>query len=139
MRLSIFIFLCLRISAAPGLVFGQTVASGDFRVGTAKVDITPSQSELPKAYLGVLDHVFARAIVIDNGHTSAALVTLDAAGVPNELWIDLSARAEEELGIPSSNILITATHSHSVPMVIPIFGHEQVDKARVADYEERVF
>ena len=95
--------------------------------------------ELPKAYLGVLDHVFARAIVIHNGHTSAALVTLDAAGVPNELWIDLSARAEKELGIPSSNILITATHSHSVPMVIPIFGHEQVDKARVADYEEKVF
>src|SRR5579863_7061402 len=139
MRLAMLVFLSLQINALPIPVFGQTVASGDFRIGAAKIDLTPSQGELPKAYLGVLDHVFARAIVIDNGHTSAALVTLDAGGVPNELWVDLSARAEKELGIPSNNVLLTATHSHSVPMVIPIFGHKQIDQASVADYEEKVF
>lgn len=95
---------------------GQTVAAGPFRVGAAKIDITPAKDQLPKQYLGILDDIYARAIVIDNGHTSAALVSLDAGAVPTQLWQDVSGRAEKELGIPSENVLITATHTHSVPM-----------------------
>ena len=37
------------------------------RVGAAKVDITPSQGELPKNSLGVLDRLYARAIVLESG------------------------------------------------------------------------
>ena len=43
--------------------FGQTVAAGAFKAGAAKVDVTPTAAELPKQYLGVLDKVYARAIV----------------------------------------------------------------------------
>ena len=35
---------------------------------------------------GILDHLYARAIVIDNGTTSAALVSVDAAGVGDNIW-----------------------------------------------------
>ena len=31
------------------------------------MDVTPSQSELPKNNFGILDHLYARAIVLDNG------------------------------------------------------------------------
>jgi hypothetical protein len=93
----------------------QSVPSGTFRVGAAKVDITPTPTELPKQYLGVLDQLYARAIVIDNGHTSAALITLDAGAIPNDLANHVRTKIEKELGIPAVNVLITATHTHSAP------------------------
>jgi hypothetical protein len=56
------------------------------RVGAAKVDVTPAPNELPKNYDGILDHIYSRAIVIDNGSTTAALITVDAGGVPDAVW-----------------------------------------------------
>jgi len=35
------------------------------RVGAAKVDVTPAENALPQNYLGILDHIYSRAIVID--------------------------------------------------------------------------
>jgi neutral ceramidase len=136
--------ICLLVVAAPLGTVCQTVPAGAFRVGAAKVDITPAQNELPKNYLGVLDKVYSRAIVIDNGHTSAVLITLDAGAVPTDLWKTVSDRIEKELGIPSVNVLITATHSHSVPGVFPMFHRpsanpEPVNTSRVTAYEDKVF
>ena len=59
------------VAMLPCGVFAQAPASS-FRVGAAKVDITPAQ--LPKNSEGILDRIYARAIVIDNGAASAALV-----------------------------------------------------------------
>lgn len=94
---------------------GQTISAGAFRVGAAKVDVTPGDKELPPQYHGVLDRIYSRAIIVDNGITSAALITLDAGGVPTQLWQTVSERIEKQLHIPVRNILITATHTHSVP------------------------
>ena len=116
----------------------QTTEAGPFQAGAAKVATTPKPEMLPKGYLGVLDEVYARAIVIDNGHTSAALVTLDAGAVPNGLWKGVSERVEKELAIPAANLLITATHSHSVPLGFVRPGLESDDKAERL-YEEQVF
>lgn len=89
--------------------------SSSLRVGAAKVDVTPAPAELPSSYLGVLDRVYSRAIVIDDGATRAALVTVDAGGIPEQLWQSVSQRIERELGIPARQLLLSATHSHSVP------------------------
>lgn len=97
------------------------------KAGAAKVDVTPAESELPKNYEGVLDHIYSRAIVIDDGATKAALLTLDAGGMPEQLWQNVTRRAEAELGIPARHILMTATHSHSVPRITG------------AAYEDKVF
>lgn len=135
--------LALFIAAPIGAV-SQTAPSGTFQVGAAKVDITPAQSELPKGYLGILDEVYSRAIVIDNGHTSAALVTLDAGAAPADICAAVAARAEKELGIPAVNVLVTATHSHSVPGVFPMFARpgaamDSAAMGRVTAYENKVF
>ncbi len=119
--------------------FGQTVAAGAFKAGAAKVDVTPSTTELPKQYLGVLDKVYSRAIVIDNGQTRAALVSIDTGIVSNDLWKNVSERAEKELGIPAVNVLITATHTHSVPFVFPQAKPDpEADRLRQA-YADKVF
>ena len=83
------------------------------RVGAAKVDVTPSPGELPKNSLGVLDHLYARAIVLESGASTAALVTVDAGGVPTPVWEAVTRQVESELKIPVANVLLTATHTHS--------------------------
>ena len=83
------------------------------RVGAAKVDITPSQGELPKNSFGILDRLYARAIVIESGPATAALVTIDAGAVPTPLWEAVTAQVESGLHIPVANVLLTATHTHS--------------------------
>jgi neutral ceramidase len=111
------VFLSCLIMAGMGInASSQTVQSGSFRVGAAKVDITPAAGELPKQYLGILDKLYARAIVIDNGHTGAALITLDTGMIANPVVDGVKARIEKELGIPAVNVYITATHTHSAPM-----------------------
>jgi len=125
--------------ASPVAIVGQTNTAGPIQVGAAKVDVTPTADQLPKGYLGVLDRVYSRAIVIDNGHTSAALITLDAGVVPNEIWKNVSERIEKELGIPSVNVLITATHTHSVPMMFPRPGGDAEVQSKLSDYSDKVF
>jgi neutral ceramidase len=77
------------------------------------VDITPSPGELPKNSRGVLDRLYARAIVLDNGISTAALITIDAGAVPEAVWQAVTTRIEQELRIPSASVLLTATHTHS--------------------------
>ena len=95
-------------------------AAGSLRVGAARVDITPDEKSLPKGFDGINDHIFARAIVIDDGRTRAALVTVDAGAISTDTWSQVSRQAEAELKIPGAQLLLTATHTHSVP-----FGSRQ--------------
>src|SRR6185369_8906531 len=95
------------------LMAATVFAQSTLRVGAAKVDVTPEA--LPQNYLGVLDRIHSRAIVIDNGGASAALITVDAGSLPDNIWQGVTKQVESELGIPVNNVIMTATHTHSVP------------------------
>jgi len=82
-----------------------------FKAGAARVDITPAQ--LPKNMEGILDRIYARAIVIDNGTASAALVSADTGMLGEQVWKTVSQRIEKELGIPAQNLIMNPTHTHS--------------------------
>jgi neutral ceramidase len=96
-----------------GLAQAQTPLA--LKAGAAKVDVTPQESELPQTYEGIHDRLHARAIVVDNGATSAALITVDIGGLSEDIWKSLTQRIEKSLAIPASNVLLTATHTHSAP------------------------
>ena len=83
------------------------------RVGAAKVDVTPAAGALPKNNRGILDRLYARAIVLESGASSAALITVDAGAVSTAIWQAATSQVEKELGIPAANVLLTATHTHS--------------------------
>jgi neutral ceramidase len=104
------IILIFLIAMLPFGAFAQTAASS-FKAGAAKVDITPAQ--LPKSLDGILDRIYARAIVIDNGATSAALVSADTGMLGEQVWRTVSQRIEKELGIPAQNLIMNPTHTHS--------------------------
>jgi neutral ceramidase len=110
MKISQFAIRTLLIAIIPCGAFAQTPPSL-FKAGAARIDITPTQ--LPKNSEGILDHIYARAIVIDNGSTGAVLVSADTGMLGEQVWRTVSQRVEKELGIPASNLIMNPTHTHS--------------------------
>ncbi len=102
---------------APAAVQAQPSgeARGELRAGAARIDYTPRGAQLPGNFTGVLDPIFVRTVVLDNGSTRAALVSIDAGAIPTDLYDKVSARAAAELKIPANQLLISASHTHSVP------------------------
>jgi hypothetical protein len=89
--------------------------AGTLQVGAARVDITPVADALPLPYTSVRDHLFVRAIVLDNHLTRAALVGVDLIVIDEPLWQEVSREIAQELQCPVDNIVMSATHSHSSP------------------------
>ncbi len=107
------LILILGIVVCTSVSFGQKDQLSQLKVGAAKINITPSEDELGPNSLGIHDNVFCRAIVIDNGITKAALITV-AGNQHERSWKASTERMEKELGIPAVNVVLSSTHSHSV-------------------------
>ncbi len=93
-----------------------------FRAGAAAVDVTPKQFPLnmPGGFSANMaerahDPLHARALVLDDGTTTLALVLVDSLGVAPETCKDAKALAEERCGIKPEKILVAGTHAHSAP------------------------
>ena len=111
-------------------------SAAPLRVGAARVDVTPAAGALPKNSRGILDRLYARAIVLESGTSSAALVTVDAGAIPTALWQSVSGQIEKELGIPTAHVLLTATHTHSAGGAGgPDYTRKIVESVRLAKQE----
>ena len=108
---------------------GKPEAALALRAGAARIDYTPRGPELPGNFTGVLDPIFVRALVLDNGSTRAALVAVDAGAIPSDLYGKVSARAAADLDIPASQLLISASHTHSVPFRLDAGVEETILRA----------
>lgn len=111
-------------------------ASASLRAGAARIDITPSKSQLPKGYDGINDPIYARAAVLEHNGRKAALVTVDIGAMSDATWMAV-ARGAQSLGIPSANLMLTATHSHSVPRAIPQLDEKIIEALRQAEAKLR--
>lgn len=109
--------LLLTAMFLPFCIFAQSTERGYLKAGAAKVDITPAETELPKNSFGILDRVHARAIVLSNGLSTAALISVDVGGVGTPVVEAVAKRVATEFGIPAGNLLITGTHTHSGPRI----------------------
>lgn len=104
---------------------GHPVVADDapvLRAGAAVVDITPQQLplNLPGGFRAnraetVHDPLHARALVLDDGATTLALVVVDNLGVARETGLEAKALAASRSGIQADRILLSATHTHSAP------------------------
>ncbi|MDZ7616942.1 MAG: neutral/alkaline non-lysosomal ceramidase N-terminal domain-containing protein, partial [Patescibacteria group bacterium] len=92
------------------------------RAGAAAVDVSPREFpvNMPGGFSqnlaqGVHDPLHARALVLDDGKTTLAMVVVDNIGVGRESADEAKAMAAERTSIPAENILLAATHTHSAP------------------------
>jgi len=105
------------------LCLAQKKQAFPLKVGAAKVDVTPNnEPTLPAT--GKYDHerAYVRAIVLDNGATRAALISLEGSGLDDLSWASLYKQLTNELKCPVENIIIAMSHSHSVGDVRPPAG-----------------
>ena len=91
----------------------QQVDAGRLRAGAHKVEITPNVSELQVSTDSIRDHLFARAIVVDDGGTCAVLVGIDLGAASNQIVDDAIGRASTATDCPAQNFIVSATHTHS--------------------------
>jgi hypothetical protein len=104
------------------LVIGTSRAEPP-KCGVGVVNITPEKGVPMAGYYserfadGVHDDLYAKAIVIEDRGAKAALVALDL--ITTSRWLIEESRKEIELvtGIPGSNVMISATHSHTGPIL----------------------
>jgi neutral ceramidase len=100
---------------------GQFPVISNLRAGVAKIDITPPDAASTKIVghvrqvTGVRDLLHAGVLILDDGETKAAIVTLDTIGAWEAMVQDARTRIEAETGVPSANILVAASHNHSGP------------------------
>ena len=94
---------------------GGSAQSNGLRAGGARVDITPPLLEGMSAPTGKFahEHLYVRAIVIDNGTSRAALIGADQSNINEDAWKTGSDQIAKELNCPVENILMSATHTHS--------------------------
>jgi len=95
----------------------------NFKVGAAKYNITPSLDQArrlrPKGLAtDVVNELFARATVFDDGKTKAAIVLLDISEFFPNITEGIRNLASKWTDIPPENILVCATHTHSGAKVI---------------------
>jgi hypothetical protein len=90
----------------------QAAEGGKFRVGAARIDVTPSLQELPRPYGGVFQHVYVRVIVIDNGTSRAVLASVDAATLSEDFPDQLTGVIAKAAGVAPGQVLLAQTHAH---------------------------
>jgi len=62
-----------------------------------------------------LDDLFAKTLVLDDGTTTIALVTLDLISTTFSLTREARAEIEKLTGIPAAHVMLSATHAHTGP------------------------
>jgi len=84
---------------------------GILQAGASKVTITPPEEVYSSQYSGIHDSLYVRTIVLDNGFTKVALVSMEIVGVPKgEEFVNSLAK---NTGIDVENIYLSATHDHN--------------------------
>lgn len=97
-----------------GIGLAQAAEKGSLRVGAARVDITPPVNpEYPPSGKYAHEHLYIRAIVLDNGVSRAALIGADQSNLSEDVYTAASKQIAAELNCPLENIIMSATHSHS--------------------------
>lgn len=100
------------------------------RAGAATSNITPALGcsinggMTDRQARHIHDELHARALVLDDGHTQLAIVVCDSCALPGSLIHAAKHAAHGHTGIPPSQMLVSATHTHSAPTAVAVFQSE---------------
>jgi neutral ceramidase len=105
------------------LLFTLPLQAAELKVGAASSVITPPKGTPLAGYYGyrgmqkVLDDIHSKAIVIQSGETKVALVVCDLISLPRHVVTEARRQIEKATGIPGKNVMISATHTHTGPVI----------------------
>lgn len=111
---------CLLAYLSPGACGGA-----DYRVGVARVDITPSYPVRLNGFgfrrsesEGVYQRIWAKAIAIQHGDDPpVVLVTLDSLGIRESMVNEVARRLQQDGLLTRPRLAVAFSHSHTTPKV----------------------
>src|SRR3954470_174899 len=98
---------------------GQSSAAtaSHLHAAAAKIDITPPVGTPVVGHVrevkGIRDPLHAVLLLLDDGRTKAAIVTLDLLNAGDDLTARLRQAVNEGAGIAADHIMIATSHNHS--------------------------
>ncbi len=113
----------LLLSLAITLGFALPSLAGPLSAGASAVDITPPKGCPMAGYYsvrgaeGTHDPLFAKALVFEKDGTKVALVSLDLITTRRGVVEEARKLIEKLTKIPGTNVMISATHSHTGPVL----------------------
>lgn len=120
MKNALSLVLLLLVISLPEITVSAD--SPKLRAGAAVVDITPTifPVNMPGGFnenpaTSAHDQLSSRALVLDDGSTTIAMVVVDSLGVDPDVIEEAKVSAAAKTGIPIENMLVCSTHSHSCP------------------------
>ncbi len=96
----------------------------NLKVGFSKVNANPSLGhEIAGYYIkryakGILDEISVNTLVLELGETKIAMISVAVCGINSSFGLDVSNMIEEKTGICKDNIFLTATHTHTGPVIV---------------------
>jgi neutral ceramidase len=125
-----------------------TFSAEALKIGAAEIDITPPVGHRMAGYFderlstGVHDPLKAKAIILQQDKEKIAMVFCDLVGVSLTITTNARAQASANTGIPVSNIVICATHSHTGPLFDDVrrhYFHEAAVEKYGKDPQEKIY
>ena len=101
---------------------------GEIRVGAARTVITPPLGTPLAGYFEPhyseenINDLQARAIAFDDGTERVAWVVCDVLAISEASVARIRDRVERSTGLPGNHLLVSATHTHTGPQTVEVFG-----------------
>lgn len=110
--------------------------------GIAQIDITPPVGIDMTGFIaregpsiGVLDPLFARALVLDDGKNQAAILTCDLLGLHLAHVNRVRALITSQTGIPAAHVMVTCSHTHAGPATLHLQDCGEINEAFMAQLQ----
>lgn len=102
-----------------------------FLAGAGTADITPQDSQFLYGYphverysTGVHDPLLSSALYLDDGAAKALIIANDIVYVAKDVVARARQRLASSTGVEPGHIMITATHTHSGPVISKVISNE---------------
>jgi putative membrane-bound dehydrogenase-like protein len=104
---------------------GRSADDTLWQAGVARVDITPDYPIRLSGFAsrktesaGIRQRIWAKALALDDGFSGpVVLLTVDNLGLPYSMVQELARRLKEQTGLDPARLAVTATHTHTAPML----------------------
>lgn len=113
--------------------------------GVAQIDITPPVGADLTGYIarsgpatGVHDPIYAKALVLDNGETQAALLTVDVLGLHHRFVTSVRTAIAALCAIPAANSMIACSHTHAGPATMLLQGCGEIAESYLTALQQRL-
>ena len=105
----------------------------NLKVGFSRMNIDPPMGVPIKGYYkerfveGILDSIYMNVLALQSGDNTILLINIDNCGLDQKKTKAFKEIITERTGVPSENIMISSTHTHTAPDIDP-FSDDEIIK-----------